>query len=290
MKKRKIVAFLGHKGSYSHAMVGKWYRRGSVDLRPFNSFGKVVDSVLSGKADIAVLPFWNIYDSFINEAVEVLLGSQLCVTKVGRLDIHLQLASSAESIGDIKTLFSKSNVFDQCSDWIEANLPGVTLKEASSTSAAVRHVKGKKSAGAIGSRTAAMESGVPIKTKGIQNPDNYTLFFNVEREQSERCRGDTYTLYALRPKRMKALATNGSWLCYPSREVKKICDEEGFLTTQLIRTSPRTSRKLPWIFLEGLGYCSDLNSKSIESKLRPLMGRIILLGSYSGGITALTNR
>jgi chorismate mutase/prephenate dehydratase len=88
--------------------------------------------------------------------------------------------SLERNLEEIKTVYSHPMAIGQCRSWIMANLPGVSLKELESTSAASQRASREKGTAAIGSRLSARVYNLNTVVENIEDkPDNITRFLCI---------------------------------------------------------------------------------------------------------------
>ena len=96
------------------------------------------------------------------------------------LRIRHHLLGLGQDNGEIKTVYSHPMAIGQCRSWITANLPGASVKETESTSAAARRASLEKGTAAIGSRLSAHVYHLNTLEENIEdNPDNVTRFLCI---------------------------------------------------------------------------------------------------------------
>ena len=97
--------------------------------------------------------------------------------------------SHSPALETLTVIYSHPQALGQCQQWLETQLPGVTLIASNSTSEAVCQVQQDKSAGAIAAPRAAKLYDVPILAEGIQDyPENCNPFldFGINPSQYRR--------------------------------------------------------------------------------------------------------
>ena len=186
------VAFLGPLGTFSHEYVLQ--RFGEVNLLPlegFDGFDQIVAAVTSDRADAAVLPFINTYCGGVRPVQKLLARYRDIITVSGfsPLAVHHHLVVS-EDCQDLKTVYSKEQVFPQISNWVNAH-PDLSFTSAPSTAGALQDilqgVVPAETSGAVCNRLAIDLLGGKILEEGIHNLGNSTAFLTIEKRKSEHC-------------------------------------------------------------------------------------------------------
>lgn len=182
---QKKVAYQGIKGSFSsmaaRAMLGN-------DIIPIHTtrFRDVFEHLKCGRADIGVVPIENALAGSIHEVFDLLSAYDCTITKEYHcpVQLHLLTGSQTTPLGSIKQAISHPKALEQCSIFLERN-PHITPIVFSDTAGAAAHVRelGDASVAAIASEEAALEYGLGVAVKSIQNhATNITRFFAVARE------------------------------------------------------------------------------------------------------------
>lgn len=173
------VAIQGEAGSFHHLAARRWYGE-DFEIVPCQTFADVFQAVAGGQADQAVVAIENSLYGSINSVYDLLTKHELPI--IGeiseRIHQHLVTLPDAE-LAKITSVISHPVALEQCSDWIDKQLPGAERVEYYDTAAAVELIKkrGDKSAAAIASQLAAELSDLPILESKIENDrQNYTRF------------------------------------------------------------------------------------------------------------------
>jgi chorismate mutase/prephenate dehydratase len=178
------VAYQGTEGSYSHLAAQRRYagRPGGVLLAGFESFRQVADAVLSGAADLALLPIENTTAGSINETYDLLAAGGLVITgEVVAAIEHCLLGLPGAAVADLRAVLSHPQALAQCEQFFREH-PGIRAQAEFDTAGAARkvHELGDRSLAAIASAAAAPTYRLEILRRGIQNrAENATRFVEV---------------------------------------------------------------------------------------------------------------
>ncbi len=178
------VAYQGVEGSYSHLTAQGRYRDqpGNVLLTGYETFREAAEAVVSGSADVALLPVENSTAGSINETYDLLAEGGLTITAEAIFQVrHCLLALPGSRIEDLKTVMSHPQALRQCDDFLRT-IPWAAPQTAFDTAGAARKVSqgGDRSVAAIASESAARAFGLEILQHSIQSQvNNYTRFVEV---------------------------------------------------------------------------------------------------------------
>jgi chorismate mutase/prephenate dehydratase len=178
------VTYQGAEGSYSHLAAQRQYggRQGGVLLEGHETFRAAADAVLSGEADLALLPIENTTAGSINETYDLLSEGRLVVTAEVVAEIeHCLLALPGAPFEGIAQALSHPQALRQCEGFFRTH-PAIRPRVEYDTAGAARKVRdlGDPSLAAIASASAAVTYGLEIVRRGIQTePGNATRFVEI---------------------------------------------------------------------------------------------------------------
>ncbi|MCL2645773.1 MAG: chorismate mutase, partial [Phycisphaerales bacterium] len=184
LEKPLRISYLGPQGSYSHLASERQFGS-SVEHMAVVDIGSVFDEVARGHADLGLVPIENSTSGGVIETMDAFFDHR-SVTIVAEvvLAIHHHLLAHCAS-GEVKTIYSKPEVLDQCRRWMTASMPNVPkVAVASSSKAAEMAAQAKVEEGvaAIGSSLAAELYGLKTLFANIEdNVTNVTRFFVIGR-------------------------------------------------------------------------------------------------------------
>ncbi len=184
------VAFLGLKGSYSNLAARKYLSRFQAPLIEHNceTFQQIFDTVESGQAQYGILPIENTSSGSINDVFDLMQHTSLSI--VGELTQpieHCLLVAVDTNVGQLKTLYTHPQVYQQCSQYLKT-LPGVKVEFCAASSNAMELVAGLKrpDVGAMGSADGGELHGLKPLVRGLANQkQNMTRFIVVARKPIE---------------------------------------------------------------------------------------------------------
>ena len=172
------VAYSGVEGAFAHIAAGRIFPDSNrVSYRDFKS---AYDAVVSGEADIAVLPIENSYAGEVGQTIDLIFSGGLFINGIYELEIHQNLLGvQGATVDDIKKVTSHTQALGQCHDYIK--LRGFDTEEANNTAIAARTVAemNDKSLGAIASVETAEIYGLKILEANINKSGENTTRFAV---------------------------------------------------------------------------------------------------------------
>ena len=172
------VAYLGPAGTFSESAARKHFG-GAPDLVAYPAIDDVVRAVESGNVDYAVVPVENSTEGAIGRTLDLLLASPLKICGEVNLRIHQNLLTRAESLDQIKRLYSHAQSLAQCHEWLNRNLVGVPRTPVSSNAEAARMAADDPGAAAIAGEAAARRYALTIFAPNIEDDPNNTTRFLV---------------------------------------------------------------------------------------------------------------
>ncbi|HEX3463275.1 MAG TPA: 3-deoxy-7-phosphoheptulonate synthase [Candidatus Elarobacter sp.] len=175
------AAFEGIEGSYSHAVLDAYAARRGVRFAPLGctSYRAVAHAVLSGRADLGLLPVDNAIAGTIREGYDALAEYELDLLAeiTWRMD-HRLLALPGATLEGLREIDSHPVVLAECGRFL-GTLADVRRVPVPDTGVAARDVAaaGDLTRGAIASSDAARRYGlVELADTIADHPDNFTRF------------------------------------------------------------------------------------------------------------------
>jgi prephenate dehydratase len=178
------IAIQGEPGSFSHEAAMKMIAGASI--APYSLSADVFAALVDGTVEAAVIPIENSLAGSVLEHFDLLLAHDVRVQRETLLRIrHNLIAISGTSIGEIDRVFSHPVALAQCRRFL-AQHPKMQACAFYDTAGSVKQLVELRDrhAGAIASEAAAHYYGAQILQTDIEdNPENYTRFFLVRRNQ-----------------------------------------------------------------------------------------------------------
>nr|WP_315233778.1 prephenate dehydratase [uncultured Flavobacterium sp.] len=183
---RTKIAIQGIKGSFHHQVAQDYYYQ-NVEVDECLSFEELVDSLLSGKSDQAVMAIENSIAGPIIPNYALIDKNNLHIIGEHYLDIHQNLmALKGQQIEDILEVHSHPMALLQCMEFLK-KYPDIKLVEDKDTAETARriHQHQLKGIAAIASKTASEMYDLEILAPEIQTiNNNMTRFVIIKKEKS----------------------------------------------------------------------------------------------------------
>ncbi|TRX42284.1 prephenate dehydratase [Flavobacterium restrictum] len=182
---RTKIAIQGIKGSFHHQVAQDYFYQ-NIEVDECLSFEELVDSVLSGKSDQAVMAIENSIAGPIIPNYALIDKNNLHIIGEHYLDIHQNLmALRGQKIEDIQEVHSHPMALLQCMEFLK-KYPNIKLVEDKDTAETARriHEKQLKGVAAIASKTASEMYDLEILAPEIQTiNNNMTRFVIINKEK-----------------------------------------------------------------------------------------------------------
>jgi len=180
------IAIQGIKGSFHHQVVKEYFSE-NVAIDECLSFDELIDSLLSGKSDQAVMAIENSIAGPIIPNYALIDKNNLHIIGEHYLSIHQNLmALKGQKIEDIKEVHSHPMALLQCMDFLK-QFPNIKLVEDKDTAETARRIQEKQLTGiaAIGSKVASEMYDLEIIAPEIQTiKNNMTRFVIIKKQNS----------------------------------------------------------------------------------------------------------
>ncbi len=171
------VAFQGELGAYSEQAVRQHF--GDADAVGCHEFRDVVEAIIAGAADYAVLPVENTLAGEVPGVADLLRDARLDVTSELWLPIHhCLLAGPGSMMATLRSVLSHPVALAQCTRFF-AQHPGLSAVPWFDTAGAAKHVAraADQTLAAIASEAAATRCGLEIIERNLEDrADNRTRF------------------------------------------------------------------------------------------------------------------
>ncbi|MBA3543851.1 MAG: bifunctional 3-deoxy-7-phosphoheptulonate synthase/chorismate mutase, partial [Chthoniobacterales bacterium] len=182
-----LVAQLGVEGSYTHAAARAHFAGSPREVRYYGyaSFGRTLDALRRGEAELAILPIENSVVGSIPETYDLLSKADLHLVGEEILRIeHCLLALEQVPLGLIRRIGSHPQALAQCSTFLDALEDcRVEMEEDTATAARLVAESGDLSRAAIASEESATRYGLQVLKKNIANQKEvFTRFVVIARE------------------------------------------------------------------------------------------------------------
>ena len=181
-----IIGIQGIAGSFHHQVAQEYFNQ-KIILDECLSFEELIDNLISGKSDQAVMAIENSIAGPIIPNYALIDKNNLHIIGEHYLIIHQNLmALKGQKIEDILEVHSHPMALLQCMDFLK-KYPHIKLVEDKDTAETARRIKEKQLKGiaAIASKTASEMYDLEILAPEIQTiNNNMTRFVIIKRENS----------------------------------------------------------------------------------------------------------
>jgi chorismate mutase/prephenate dehydratase len=178
------IGYLGPGGSFSHTAALLKFGQ-SVEYEPLADIKSIFEEVSKGHCDLGVVPVENTTGGGVVETLDAFIDTDVRVCAEVQMAIHHSLLANC-SLGEIKTIYSKPEVFAQCRNWLSATVKEVQTVPVASTAKAAQMAAEEPKAAAIGSTVAAELYELKIVCENIEDTaNNITRFLVVSREDAK---------------------------------------------------------------------------------------------------------
>jgi chorismate mutase/prephenate dehydratase len=266
------VAYLGPEGSFTHAAAESRFGAMSEYLA-LPSIHAVFEAVVTQKARFGVVPIENNQAGAVPETLDNLEKFDLKIVAEVAQPIHFCLAGTANSIQDIKTIYSKDIAFRQCQNFIQKYLQGkpVDMVSVDSTSEAARRAAEEGlTTVALCSSVAAKLHKLPLIFENIEDADdNMTRFLILAKDfENQAGPSNKTTIIAKLPNKPGSLA---SFL--------QEFHQRGINLTKIeSRPVPGNKQFTAWFYIEFDGH---KNNSNVQEILQQNQESVVWLGSYA---------
>jgi chorismate mutase/prephenate dehydratase len=264
------VAFQGEVGAYSEEAVFQYFRP-SVQSRPCESLEEVFKVVEESGVQFGVVPVENSLEGIISRVYDLLLESELRVCGETEVRvIHCLIATPGAGLDTIKKVYSHPQALAQCRSFLKHL--GSELIPTYDTAGSVKMIKekGLSDSAAIASARAAEIYGMKVLAQEIEdNPNNFTRFFVLSREDSPPS-GDDKTSIILSTKNRP-----GALYAFLGEFARR--------NINLTKLESRPTRLKPWqynFYLDFDGHRQDESAREALESLDKTASFIKVLGSY----------
>ena len=172
------IAYLGPEGTFSESAAHKHFGSAPT-FTPYAAIDDAFRAVEAGNANYAVVPVENSTDGAIGRTLDLLLSSPLKICGEINLRIHQNLLSKANSLANVKRLYSHAQSLAQCHEWLNKNLAQLPRVPVASNAEAARLASEDLESCAIAGEAAASRYGLNVLSANIEDDPNNTTRFLV---------------------------------------------------------------------------------------------------------------
>jgi chorismate mutase/prephenate dehydratase len=187
------VGFLGPAGSFSHLAAVRHFGS-SVEFADLHTIEHVFEEVEAKRINYGLVPYENSIGGGITDTLDAFQQHDVIICAEALIDVSQNLLANCLPT-EVRKIYSKPQIFDQCRKWLAVQYPGAQLMPTASSAAAVKQAAQEPGAAAIGSKLAGEIYGVKAIFEQIQDkPNNITRFLVIGREESQPSGEDKTTI------------------------------------------------------------------------------------------------
>ncbi len=263
------VAYLGPEGTFTHLAALRHFGS-SASYVPVESIKATFDAVESNKAEYGLVPIENSNEGVVSYTLDMFMDSDLMIAAETLLEISHNLVSKSGEKDKIKKIYSHPQATAQCRGWLERNMPGIHVFEATSTSRAAEIAAKDEASAAIASELAAKLYDLNFVERRIEdNKKNYTRFLMISRDYPSKTGNDKTSIMFSLKDRPGAL--------YESLQAFK----ESNINLTKIESRPSKRRAWEYIFFADMdGHMEDERVREAIEKTKENCLYLKHLGSY----------
>ncbi|YCJ94174.1 MAG: prephenate dehydratase [Candidatus Karelsulcia muelleri] len=272
---RKKIAIQGIKGCFHELATKKFFKKEPYKLVECKTFKKLINVVVTKKADIGVIAIENSLVGVIIENYNLIKNFKLKIIGEIYFPINQNLMILKQNdIKNIKQIISHPMALLQCKKYL-SKYKNLKITEFADTAKAAFFIykKKKKNIAAIASKEAARVYNLKIIDKNIQTvKKNYTRFFVIQKKK------DFYLKF-------------NKASCYFS--LNNLIDELYFILKIIsifeikitsIQTFPKKNNIWKYKFYMDIFFKKIINYLIFKKKIKNLINNFYVIGEYKNGI------
>jgi chorismate mutase/prephenate dehydratase len=258
------IAYLGPEASFTHQAAESRFGAMSSYL-PVGSIKGVFREVSALRVKFGVIPIENSSNGIVSDTINCLSEYNLKIIAEVVVDIHHVLATTCESLKEIRKIYSKDIAFGQCRTFLEDfGLEDAEQIPVESTAKAAKLARENHNSAAICASVAATMYNLPVLFENIEDSGrNKTRFFIISDFDNTPSGHDKTSILVKLPDRPGAL-------------VEFLNDFED-ANINLTKIKSHIVEGVSIFFLEFNGHKED---KKIQKILKKHKNSIKFLGSY----------
>jgi chorismate mutase/prephenate dehydratase len=263
------VAYLGPRATFTHMACMQKFGS-SAQYVPVHSIKEVFSEVERGRANFGVVPIENTTEGVVNHTLDMFIDSNLLIYGEILQEVSHHLLSKSGVMEDVKKIYSHPHAIAQCRNWLETNLPHVSVAEVASTARAAELCMDEPTSAAIASELAGQLYGLKvIKARIEDNLNNFTRFLVLSQKPPERTGKDKTSLMLSVKDKVGALY-----------DLLRPFASHGISMTKI---ESRPSRRKAWEYIFFVDVEGHIEEERVNKAVEEIKGRCLfmkILGSY----------
>jgi chorismate mutase/prephenate dehydratase len=262
------VGYLGPAGSFSHMAAVRQFGS-SIEFDDLHTIDGVFEEVATGRVNYGLVPYENSIGGGITDTLDAFQSHDVTIYTEALIEINQCLLANCQP-NEVRTIYSKPQIFDQCRRFLSMQYPQAQLVPDASSAAGVKRAAGEPHAAAIGSELAGEIYGVKCIFEKIQDKaNNITRFLVIGRQAAEPSGDDKTTIMFATAHKPGALV-----------DVLGVFRDAGI---NLSHIDKRPSGHVNWeytFFIDCEGHCSEPRVARSIAGAREFCLSLKVLGSY----------
>ncbi|MFA5353684.1 MAG: prephenate dehydratase [Thermodesulfovibrionales bacterium] len=263
------VAYFGPEGTFTNLAALRHFGS-SAEYLPVKSIKAVFDSVEGGNAAYGIVPIENSNEGAVSYTLDMFIDYDLKIAAEVMLEVSHNLLSKSGDRSKVQKIYSHPQPTGQCRLWLEANMPGVLILEATSTARAAELAAEDETAAAIASELAASRYDLQFIERHIEdNRSNYTRFLVIAKDSPAKSGKDKTSILLSLKDRPGALYD----VLLPFKKEK----------INLTKIESRPSKKRAWEYIFFIDTSGHIDEKKLKKVLDDVEEKCLFfkhLGSY----------
>jgi chorismate mutase/prephenate dehydratase len=263
------VSYLGPAGTFSHrAALNKFGT--SSNLQPVDTIPDVFATVERGAVQYGVVPVENSTEGVVPYTLDMFAKTSLKVCAEIFVPVSHNLATRAETLKDVKRLYTHPQSFAQSRAWLRENLSKVEVIEVTSNSRSAEMAKVDSESAAICTDIASEINEVPIVATHIEDsPHNRTRFLVIGQNEPQPSGKDKTSIFF--SVRHKAGALLRAMAAFDVHDIN------------LTMIESRPTKQMPWEYVFFIDFQGHVQEDRVQHALKQLEEQslfVTILGSY----------
>ncbi len=263
------VAFLGPEGTFTEQAAVRHFGHCARRV-PMVTIDEVFREVAAGAVNYGVVPVENSTEGVVSHTLDRFMDFALSICGEVVLPIHHCLLARASRGDQLTRIYSHTQSFAQCRQWLDGHWPGAERVAVNSNAEAARRASQEPHSAAIAGMMAAQTYGLEILAQNIEDrPDNSTRFLIIGK-------------HALPPSGVDKTSVLISMRNQPGA-LRALLEPFHHHNIDLTRVETRPSRNGAWSYVFFIDFAGHQQDDLVRKVLRQLGDRASecrVLGSY----------
>lgn len=266
------IACLGPLATFTHLAALRHFGSSSQYI-PVDSIKEVFEAVESGNASYGVVPIENSNEGVVSYTLDMFIDYDLKVIAEVMIEVSHNLLSKSGDARKVKRIYSHPQAIGQCKNWLEKNMPGVTILDATSTAKAAEIAASDTGAAAIASEAAARMYDLRFIARQIEDRrHNFTRFLVIGKDSPPKTGRDKTSIMFSIKDRPGALYD----ILAPFKRSK----------INLTKIESRPSKRRAWEYIFFVDMEGHVEDKKVQNAIGAIEDNCLflkILGSYPAG-------